>query len=486
MAKKFLVLIALLTCLLCVHASAVSLEQVQPVMPDISVFVHSDGQDFSSLKPEDISATLDGKALKVGDFAVSDEGIYYVFMLDISKSIKQDYLDAAKQAVLNTYKQLRPQDQLAVITFGDKVTVLLDGSESADVVSQKTAAIKCTDNNTRLYDAMATLVKTASAKADMRHVAVIVSDGVESSDEDITQEQLEQNLREGGVAVYALAVDTASDADTANFRNFVKVSGGELFVFSPSSAQQTLTSMLKQIDEIWAVKLTADSNIADGKQHDLEIKFGGFGTVSTQIAPTKWVPDDTPPYILSLDTDETAGTIKVVFSEAMEKLDDLTCYKLQAPSGTTAPALSLSSAEADSVTLAASGISKADGWQLAFSGLTDASMEKNAMPACAVPLSGVAAAVSTATDAVSATDAAAEAAGSVVSPIIIVIIVAAVAIAAVIGAVFYLKKHGGLKLGSAKSAGGSKVLKKHKKTEETPHFVFQNTDGKKPDDRDGK
>jgi hypothetical protein len=53
-------------------------------------------------------------------------------MLDISKSIQQSYLDAAKQVVLNTYKQLRPQDQLAVITFGDKVTVLLSGGETAD------------------------------------------------------------------------------------------------------------------------------------------------------------------------------------------------------------------------------------------------------------------------------------------------------------------------------------------------------------------
>jgi hypothetical protein len=481
MAKKLLAVLLIICSMLCAQAYAVSLEQVQPVMPDIDVFVHSDGQDFSALKSENITATLDGKALKVGELAASDEGIYYVFMLDISKSIQQSYLDAAKQVVLNTYKQLRPQDQLAVITFGDKVTVLLSGGETADAVSQKTSAIKCTDNNTMLYDAMATLVKTASAKTDMRHVAVIFSDGVESSDQDITQEQLEQNLREGGVAVYALAVDTASDADTANFRSFVKVSGGELFVFSPSNAQQALTSLLKQIDEIWAVKLTADSNVADGKQHALEIKFGDLGTVSTDIAPTKWTADNVPPYVVSLDTDENAGTITVVFSEAMAKLDDVSCYKLEAPSGASVPKLTVASAEADTVTLAAAGVSRADGWKLALSGLTDASMEKNPMPACAVPLSGVAAA-GTATDtAATPTDTADSTAGSVLSPIIIVVAVAVLAIAAVIGAVLYLKKHGGLK--PAAKGKGVNVLKKGKKTtDQTPHFVFQNAEKK----RDGK
>jgi hypothetical protein len=141
-----------------------------------------------------------------------------------------------------------------------------------------------------LYDAMATLVKTASAKTDMRHVAVIFSDGVESSDEDITQEQLEQNLREGGVAVYALAVDTASDADTANFRSFVKVSGGELFVFSPSNAQQALTSLAEADRRDLGRQAHCRQQRCRRQAARLEIKFGDLGTVSTDIAPTKWVP----------------------------------------------------------------------------------------------------------------------------------------------------------------------------------------------------
>ena len=49
MAKKLFTAILLISCLLCAQASAVSLEQVQPVMPDISVFVRSDGQDLGGL-----------------------------------------------------------------------------------------------------------------------------------------------------------------------------------------------------------------------------------------------------------------------------------------------------------------------------------------------------------------------------------------------------------------------------------------------------
>lgn len=480
MAKKLLTSIVFVLCLMCVHASAVSIEQVQPVMPDISVFVHSDGQDFSALKTADISARLDGKPLAVEGFAASDEGIYYVFMIDVSRSIQQEYLDAAKQAVMNTYKLLRPQDQLAVITFGDSVNVLLDGSESADIASQKISSIKSTDNKTHFYDAMDTLVKTASAKDNMRHVAVMVSDGVEDADADIDQAQLEQSIRSGGVAVYGFAVGSASDADLANFRKFVEVSGGEFYAFKPADAQQTLTNMLKQIDAIWCLTLKADSNIADGKMRTLDVKFGTLGSVTAKIEPDKWVPDEVPPYIVSLDTDTAAGTVKVVFSEAMAGLDKLSCYKLISPSG-TAPALTLVSSDASTVTLSAPGISKDDGWKMNFSGLTDASMEKNPMPECAVPLSGVAAAVSTATNA-APTDTAAQPQEGVSFPFGIIAALAAAAI--LVFALIYYKKHGGFKPAKGGKGLAIKPLgKKNTDADQTPHFVFHNVDGESGDDK---
>lgn len=76
----------------------------------------------------------------------------------------------------------------------------------------------------------------------------------------------------------------------------------------------------------------------------------------------------------------------VKFSEAMTGLDNLNNYKLLSPEGKET-ALTLSSAGADTVTLAASGFTR-DGWKLALSGLTDASMEKNTMPDRTLPLSG--------------------------------------------------------------------------------------------------
>lgn len=82
------------------------------------------------------------------------------------------------------------------------------------------------DSYTQFYGAMKVLVDTAAAVEDMRRIAVVVSDGVSTSDADMSQEALEQLLQERGIAVYALAVDSASEEDIAAFRSFIQLSGG--------------------------------------------------------------------------------------------------------------------------------------------------------------------------------------------------------------------------------------------------------------------
>ena len=466
MTKKILVALLLICCILNVNASAVSMEQVQTALPDINVFVHSGGKDFSSLKTSDISATLDGEKLSVKDFSLSDEGIYYVFMVDVSRSIPARYLDSAKAAIQKAYDDLRPQDKFSVITFGDKVNVVLDGSQTADQVAEKIAAIQCTDNNTCFYDAMKALVSTASAQKNMRHVAVIISDGIEDAQTAMSQEDLEKTLREGGVAVYAMAVDTTSNANLDAFRGFVNVSGGELLTFNSDSAQTALDSLLKHIDEIWRLTLTSTA-AADGNQHTLAVSFGTLGSVDTQVTAEGQSGDTTVPTVVSVDTDEAAGTITAVFSEPMSGLDKPECYKLTAPSG-QAPAISVISAEGSKVVLSCKGVSKAEGWAITFTGLTDEA--NNPLEDCTVALGTVQTPSSTAkADSQEG-----------LSPLIWIII-GAVVVAAVI-LVFILKgKHGKTsgKAEKAFAAAAPDITAEVQKTEDKKGTAAQKAEDKK-------
>lgn len=385
MKIRFLLLAAVVTIFCSVHASAVSLEQAQPVMPQIDVFIRDGDTDLKILQTEDVVATLDGTPLKTELVEPSSQGVFYVFMLDISTSISEKHLVAAREAVMNTYRQMEPSDQLALISFGSEVNLLLQGGESATEVEAALDTIHSTDNNTRFYDAMNVLVETASAQSNMRRVAVVVSDGEDDVDAGMTREELEAILRRSGVAVYALAVDSASAETISSFSQFIQVSGGDLFTFSPDNANEQLAELQKSIDEIWHLQFTAPSNVVDGNNHELVIQFGQQDTLSVDICPTQWIPDDKAPYLVSIAPDAITDTVTITFSESMSNLDDPANFELKDAAGNIVP-FTIASVEPTSIVLQCSSLDNPAGWTLDIKPLTDASMEKNAMASCTMLL----------------------------------------------------------------------------------------------------
>jgi len=376
-------LLAVLLSILCAApAGAVSLEQVQPVMPQIDVFIRNDGTDLSALTREDVTADMDGVPLEVELLEPSGQGIFYVFLLDISRSISEKHLAAACEAVRSTYQQMGPEDLLALISFGNEVNILLRGGESAEQVDAALDTIHSTDDNTRFYDAMNTLIETASAKSDLRRVAVVVSDGVDDTDAGMSREELVDILRQSGVAVYAMAVDSAAEETREQFRDFIQESGGDLVTFSPKNAGETLQTLQSAIDEIWHLRLRAGNNEADGQVHQLSLRFGQEPPLEVDIRPTQWIPDEKPPYLIS--TELLPGVITVSFSEVMANLEDPACYLLRDSAGNAADFTV--TAAGNRAELHCADLTDGAGWMLELQNLTDASMERNAMAACSVPL----------------------------------------------------------------------------------------------------
>lgn len=382
MKIRFCLLAVLLSILCTAPAGAVSLEQVQPVMPQIDVFVRNSGTNLSALTREDVAASLDDVPLEVELLEPSGQGIFYVFLLDVSRSISEKHLAAACAAVRSTHQQMGPDDLLALISFGNEVNILLRGGESAEQVDAALDAIHSTDDNTRFYDAMNTLIETASARSDLRRVAVVVSDGVDDTDAGRSREELVEILRQSGVAVYAMAVDSAAEETREQFRAFIQESGGDLVTFSPKNAGETLKALQSAIDEIWHLRLRAAGNKADGQKHRLSLQFGQEPPLEVDIRPTQWIPDEKPPYLIS--TELAPGVITVTFSEPMANSEEPACYLLRDSDGN--PVEFTVTAAGDRAELHCPALTDGAGWTLELQNLTDASMERNPLAACSVPL----------------------------------------------------------------------------------------------------
>ncbi|MEG1632962.1 MAG: VWA domain-containing protein [Oscillospiraceae bacterium] len=377
-AFRTLTIFIMLAALMCGGATAVVVEQVQLCMPSVDVYLYESNDELSTLKAEDISASLGGAPLAVKSFGRAEQGIYYVYMLDVSASMPNGHFAAAKLAVAEACARLREQDSLALITFGSDVRLPLRGGESAEKIKATIDALKNTDGSTKFYTAMNALTELAAETEDMRRVAVVISDGIDDTDAGMTQDELEQKLLRAGVSVSGLCIDTSS-ADVENFTELIHISGGELYTYGEDDAVAVLDSLLDKLEGGWHLELEAPTNVADGKATTLSVDFGGE-KLELPVTPQEHVPDDKPPRVESAVYDRAANTIALAFSEPVADIASAAAYSLMTDAGKS---LEIASVEALSPSecrvVPALPLPEKGSVAISVSGLRDLSMEQNEM-----------------------------------------------------------------------------------------------------------
>ncbi|NCC66643.1 MAG: VWA domain-containing protein [Clostridia bacterium] len=373
----FYITVCLIMCLvLAIPAGALTLEQVQASPPQFDVYIYGDGADLSGVTADGVAATLGGATLDCTQVSRSEQGIFYIFMLDISGSIPENYFEAAKSAVLATSDKLREQDRLAVITFGNEVNVILTGDETSSDVQSALSGLSANDSKTMFYTAMDVLIETATKTSDMRRVAVVMSDGIDDSDAGMTQAELEDELINSGISVYALCIDTSSQTD--KFGDFIRLSGGELYTFNPDSAQSVLDELMTRLGDSLCIRLMTYDAVSPGEL-TLTVDLGELGSVSTELSPDKWVADTTQPYISSVLFSIENNSLDVSFSEPVAGADDPGNYTLVSSDGAAVSiaSASFSGSGKDSVSLCFSELPPAGNYRLSVTGITDMSANAN-------------------------------------------------------------------------------------------------------------
>ncbi|MBQ5430478.1 MAG: VWA domain-containing protein [Lachnospiraceae bacterium] len=268
----------------------VAVEQVQVDVPLVNAYVYSQNTDLSKVDPGKVRATLAGQKLQVLSVEQqkkTKQGVFYAFLLDVSASIPQADLDAAKDAIEQVADDMRSQDQLAVITFGDKVKVISDGSQPVEDTIRKIRALKAKDQTTKFYSAMDKLIKVSQKVHDMRRVAVVVSDGIDDTDAGMSQGELEDILQQSGIAVYGMGIGK-NKALSEKFGTFLRISGGELYPFTAATANAKLNSLIKRLSSVYRLSMEFDGKMPKGDTIKLSVKVAGAGSFSMMLDSSYW------------------------------------------------------------------------------------------------------------------------------------------------------------------------------------------------------
>jgi len=114
------------------RAASLNIEQAWNQGSEMLVYFGAtaqDGSPVSGLKPDELRARLGGEdtpVVRLEQFKPQSEGLAWVVLLDVSRSLDSGQFASVQAAVRSLMSQMGPHDKMALMTFGADVRVACD------------------------------------------------------------------------------------------------------------------------------------------------------------------------------------------------------------------------------------------------------------------------------------------------------------------------------------------------------------------------
>lgn len=354
------------------------IEQVYLNLPEVYVY----GEGFTPEKVEAAEGYLSQDKLELIDarpFSETGEGIFYYVMLDISGSIPSSYFRSIKEGIQALQDSLGEKDHLVLCTFGNEVSLVADGSQTAADMAGILEGLKNKDQETLLFegiDRVAGLTDQTRGSC-RRQVLLVVSDGEDFATGKKQSQEALATLMDKGLPAYAVCIQGTAKENINSFGEFARTSGGLLRTFQPEEGSFVLTEIAAGLKDDICVQYQAASNVVTNKEENFSFQFADDSVLSKAVMNVHWIPDHEAPYLISGDP-VGDRQIRLTFSEPMTGLAGAANYKVLLNGqevGVTGVAYDKE--DETRITLTLADAVKNGTYEVTCANLTDYSMEKN-------------------------------------------------------------------------------------------------------------
>jgi Ca-activated chloride channel homolog len=166
----------------------------------------SQGRFVPGLRMEDFDVYEDGKLQTISQFDSERVPVSLGIVLDTSGSMAGEKMSSAQSAVRRFLDELLgPQDEVFLMRFDSRVSVLSGWTENRASVSRMVGSIR-PGGGTALYDAMSDAVPLGEQGTRRKKALVLISDG---NDQDSSTDAgtVQRQIRESEILVYAIGID---------------------------------------------------------------------------------------------------------------------------------------------------------------------------------------------------------------------------------------------------------------------------------------
>jgi len=230
---------------------------------------------------------------RVQSFYESDHGVSVVLCLDASLSMSGEPLAAAKEAVNEYIDQLRPQDRVAIITFGDEVEIVSDFSMNRTYLKERTATIQARGTTTELFYGVCRSLSFLEESTGIpdRRIVLVLSDGKnESMANAYSLDNCIEKANENDVRIFAVGFTNIDERYLRNLEAMSDRTDGHYHRARESEdlSEQFVLS-LDYLKSQYLLAFNPPYELADGRIHSYTIiatrgNFTGQSTISMAVS----------------------------------------------------------------------------------------------------------------------------------------------------------------------------------------------------------
>jgi Ca-activated chloride channel family protein len=231
------------------------------------------------LNPADFELLENKQPQSIKYFSSEDQPLSIVIVMDASASMAPR-MDQVRQSVRKLIQSSNAQDEVSVITVGDKPGVPESFADPAEDVARRISIIQ-PEGRTALWDAMVSGVERLEHSNYARKAMVVISDGGDNQSR-YTENELKSRLEEADVELYALGLFDPFPRRVEERRGpqaldeLCSSTGGRLlFAQNGEDIKRDVEQLNDELRHQYVVGYHPSSRLRDGQWRKLKVNLHG-------------------------------------------------------------------------------------------------------------------------------------------------------------------------------------------------------------------
>jgi len=258
------------------------------------LLIYCNSNSEQAPRKDDFSVTLGNAVLpvkNVTEFGSADLGASYIFLVDVSGSIKNSQFQGVKDTLTAISGKLRDNDTISVVAIGNETYTQPFVSGSEDIQGQ-IDAIEPRWENTNLYESVVKSLSILNTHENCndKKILVIFSDGEEYSFKGITVDEAAIKIEASHIPIYTIAMlgrnPAAQHVETAKILgSFARLSAGGrhyIHTLDKSACEEIADDITASIGKSMIVAADLSDFHSEGNEMDLRLGLtvAGMGKTS--------------------------------------------------------------------------------------------------------------------------------------------------------------------------------------------------------------